>query len=104
MIKVKVDRLSFARDVASIVRAIPAGKVLSYGDVAALAGYPSHSRMVGTILGSIGFDSDTPCHRVVNSQGRCAPHWHSQRKLLENEGVIFTPSGNVDMKSCRWLP
>ena len=96
------DQVIFIRDVASIVSQIPKGKVLSYGDVAALAGFPSHSRMVGRVLASIGYDSEVPCHRVVNCLGRTAPHWHAQRKLLETEGVTFTHTGKVDMKSYRW--
>lgn len=96
------DISGFARDVKAIVSGIPSGKVLSYSDVAALAGFPAHARQVGKVLGAIGMDSDVPCHRVVTCTGRTAPHWHSQRQLLAAEGVCFRPNGNVDMKKCRW--
>ena len=96
------DGMEFAREVKAVVDAIPAGKVLTYGDVAALAGRPTCARQVGKILGAFGFDSKTPCHRVVNFQGRTAPHWHEQTKLLKNEGVEFTPSGLVNMKRHHW--
>lgn len=99
-----MDTTTFALDVRSVVEAIPCGKVLTYGDVAALAGAPAHARLVGKILGCMGFDSPTPCHRVVNFQGRPAPHWPSQKSLLKAEGVTFTPSGLVDMKKHRWQP
>lgn len=92
------------KDVVAIVSAIPAGKVLTYGDVAALAGFPSNARQVGYILGAIGVGSDIPCHRVVNSQGRTAPHWHSQTALLREEGITFRPNGNVNMAQHRWNP
>lgn len=96
--------MDFVRAVEEVVRAIPAGKVLTYGDVAALAGQPSHARQVGKILGCFGFESDIPCHRVVNFEGRIAPHWPEQSVRLKAEGVSFTTSGLVDMKVHRWKP
>lgn len=99
-----IDVIDFAKSVREIVTAIPVGNVLTYGDVAALAGCPSHSRMVGKILGRIGMDSDIPCHRVVNAQGRIAPHWPSQAQLLSAEGVSFRNSSHVDLRKHRWVP
>ena len=90
--------------VKEIVAAIPEGMVATYGDVAALAGEPTHARQVGKILGAIGMESEIPCHRVVNSEGRPAPHWLEQRLLLQREGVTFRSNGNVDMKRHRWHP
>lgn len=98
------EEIEFARDVREIVLQIPRGKVLSYGDVASLAGRPTHARQVGKILGSIGFDTDVPCHRVVNFEGRTAPHWLGQAALLRSEGVGFTKSGKVEMNKYRWHP
>lgn len=96
--------MDFVKAVEEVVRAIPAGRVLTYGDVAALAGQPSHARQVGKILGCFGFESDIPCHRVVNFEGRIAPHWPEQAVRLKAEGVSFTISGLVDMKVHRWKP
>lgn len=98
------DRLAFVKSVEDVVRAIPRGFVLSYGDVAALAGYPSHARLVGRILADFGFDSDIPCHRVVNVNGRPAPHWLEQIPLLKSEGVTFMKDNNVNMRIHRWHP
>lgn len=98
------DAKTLAQSVKEIVAAVPCGMVATYGDVAALAGYPAHARLVGRILGEIGMNSELPCHRIVNSAGRPAPHWHSQRALLAAEGVAFGRNGNVDMKRHRWLP
>ena len=98
------DVIAFAAAVREIVCAVPAGKVTTYGDVAALAGYPDHARMAGRILASFGMDSFVPCHRVVSAAGRTAPHWHSQSALLRQEGVGFLPSGRVDMNRYRWKP
>lgn len=98
------DKMEFTRGVVEVVSAIPSGKVLTYGDVATLAGDPALPRLVGKILGAIGMDSDVPCHRVVNFQGRTAPHWPSQASLLKSEGVTFSNSGLVNMKKHRWNP
>ncbi len=97
------ERLAFIREVELVVNSIPAGKVLTYGDVAALAGEPTQARLVGKILGAFGFESPTPCHRVVNFQGRTAPHWPDQIPLLKAEGVTFTAAGLVDMRRHHWL-
>lgn len=98
------DRIAFVKSVGEVVCAIPKGYVLTYGDVAALAGWPSHARLVGKILGDFGFDSEIPCHRVVNVQGRPAPHWLEQTPLLKAEGVVFKKDGSVDMRNHRWHP
>lgn len=100
----KVDSVEFAKTVREIVRAIPRGKVATYGDVAALAGHPSHSRLVGRVLACIGMDSDVACHRVVNCQGRTAPHWQLQAPRLRAEGVTFKRNGCVDMTLHHWNP
>lgn len=100
----KVDSVEFAIAVKEIVAAIPKGKVATYGDIAALAGAPSHARLVGKILGAIGMDSPIPCHRVVNAVGRPAPHWLSQTPLLQKEGITFKSNGNVDLRLHRWYP
>lgn len=99
-----IDITEFSRGVRQIVKAIPSGYVLSYGDVAALAGSPAHARLAGRILGAIGFNSEIPCHRVVTAAGRTAPHWPTQTALLRQEGVTFLSSGNVDMRKHRWHP
>ena len=93
-------RQTFAAQVYAIVAAIPPGRVLSYGEIAHLSGYPSHSRMVGRVLKTA--PKALPCHRVVNSRGSTAAGWKEQRTLLENEGVLFLPSGRVDRSVFGW--
>lgn len=92
----------FRRGVYAVVMAVPCGKVITYGQVAQLAGYPRHARMVGRVLRDVPASSGLPCHRVVNSVGRTAPHWEEQRNLLEAEGVVFRSNGCVNMGICRW--
>ena len=95
---------TFGNDVLNIVAQIPRGKVTTYGIIAAWAGWPSHSRMVGRVLRYTPGADRLPCHRVVNKLGRTAPGWGSQRSLLEDEGVVFKANGHVDMQRFQWEP
>lgn len=84
-----------------VVRAIPAGRVSTYGQVAALAGLPGRARLVGRVLGQLPAGSRLPWHRVVAAGGRIAERGggeHEQRQRLRAEGVGFTASGRVDLK------
>lgn len=95
---------TFRNDVFDIVGHIPCGRVTTYGHIAALAGWPSHARMVGRTLRYTPGAEQLPCHRVVNAEGRTAPGWSQQRPLLEAEGVTFRPNGHVDMQRHLWEP
>lgn len=88
--------------VLAIVSEIPKGRVATYKQIATLAGKERNARQVGKILSSSDYYGDYPCHRVVNSQGRLAPMWDEQKKLLENEGVSFFENGHVDLKRYQW--
>ena len=78
-------------------------KVLTYGQIARLAGFSNYSRWVGKVLSHHPGTAALPCHRVVNSQGRTAPHWPGQKSLLAAEGITFQPNGRVDLKRHLWL-
>ena len=93
---------TFRDDVLNIVSQIPSGRVTTYGHIAAWAGWPSHSRMVGRTLRYTPGAEMLPCHRVVNKEGRTAPGWSRQRPLLEEEGVRFKANGHVDMSRYQW--
>jgi methylated-DNA-protein-cysteine methyltransferase related protein len=101
------DRVSTsARAVLDVVDAIPEGRVLSYGDVAALAGLAS-ARQVGLVLAQHGHEM--PWHRVVMADGSLAAHLKAeQRAMLRAEGVRFAGSSarrggaKVDMDQARW--
>lgn len=92
------------------VAAIPAGRVATYGQVAALAGIPGHARQVGYALHALPESSDMPWQRVVNARGevssRSGLDWVAgyQRYLLEEEGVIFDDRGRIDFARFRWEP
>lgn len=89
----------------SIVRKIPRGCVMSYGQVAALAGNGRASRAAGYVMFQCPY-RDVPCHRVVYADGRlAAEHFFGagrQRAMLEKEGVSFTGEGLVDMAKHRY--
>ena len=89
------------KTVYEIVSQIPRGKVLTYGAIALLAGYPDHSRLVGRIMRDAP-DGQLPCHRVVSASGRLAPHYPTQAELLAAEGVKLSPSGKVPLKTYLW--
>ena len=92
----------FCQDVYNIVSQIPKGKVLTYGKIANLMGWPRHSRLVGYALHHVPKEFRLPCHRVVNANGRIVPTWKEQRLLLEKEGVTFTSKGHVNLKMHLW--
>ena len=92
---------SLRETVYEIVAQIPRGRVLTYGAIARLAGYPNHSRLVGRIMRDAP-DGQLPCHRVVSASGRLAPHFPAQASLLAAEGVILSPSGKVPLKTYLW--
>lgn len=87
--------------VYEIVAQIPQGKVLTYGAIALLAGYPNHSRLVGRIIRDAP-DGQLPCHRVVSATGRLAPHFPTQASLLAAEGVRLSSTGKVPLKTYLW--
>lgn len=89
-------------EILSLVEEIPAGKVASYGQLAALAGMEGRARWVGWVLHHSQMYGNYPCHRVVSATGRTAPGWPEQRLLLEEEGVSFLPGGRADMRRCVW--
>ena len=91
-----------------VVRQVPAGRVVCYGQVARLMGEPRKARFVGFAMhASPGMAGGVPCHRVVFADGRLAPGFAfggpgEQRRMLEEEGVGFLPDGRVDMDAYDW--
>ena len=72
----------FSVEVCDIIRQIPAGKVLTYGQIARLAGFSNYSRWVGKVLSHHPGTAALPCHR---------------------EGITFQPNGRVDLQRHLWL-
>lgn len=96
----------FAARVYSVTRAIPRGKVATYGQVAKLAGSPKAARAVGYLMKTNPDAPKTPCHRVVASDGSLTGYsGHGgiagKKKMLIAEGVLF--AGNrVDLTQSLW--
>ena len=82
----------FSERAKKIVSCIPKGGVLTYKEVARLAGNPKASRAVGTIM-SNNRDINVPCHRVIRSDGRAGGYNKdgSRQKIarLREEGVFL---------------
>ena len=96
----------FFEKVYRIVSTIPRGKVLSYGDVARLAGNPKMSRQVGWALHSNPRPREIPCHRVVFKDGSVNTGFafggpEVQAALLSEEGVEVVDY-KIDMNKFRW--
>lgn len=92
--------MSYILKVFSVVKKIPKGWVMTYGQIAKVVGVDP--RMVGWALHS-NKDKNVPCHRVVNKDGRLASNfsfdgWREQKKRLEEEGVSFRDEMHVDLK------
>ena len=93
---------SLADKVYEFVKSIPRGKVATYGQIALHLGNRNFARVVGNILHGNPDPEHTPCHRVVNAQGRLSRSYafggiDAQRRLLESEGVVFKNEQVVDL-------
>ena len=90
----------------AFLKTIPAGKVATYGQIAAYLGNKNLARAVGNVLHRNPDPGNFPCHRVVNSKGQVAAQFafgggEAQRKLLEQEGIIFGDDGRIDLRKYR---
>jgi len=105
---------SFAARARTLLRAVPAGTVVSYGQVAALLSSPRAARQVGYAMAGLPADTDVPWHRVIRSSGGLAFEGDVsrallQRALLRAEGVTFTggdapDAWRVDLAAHGWRP
>ncbi len=100
----------FQEAVLSVVRLVPAGKVVSYGQVAAYVGTPRAARQVGWIMRSLEGAPDFPWWRVLNNSGTITikGNLHNdalmQKKHLEAEGIHISESYQLDMNEYRFRP
>ena len=90
-----------------VVRHIPKGKVATYGQIAAMAGNPRWSQVVGYALHVNPEPLTIPCHRVVNRFGELSPAFafggqDIQAELLAKEGIEFLPDGRIELSRFLW--
>jgi methylated-DNA-protein-cysteine methyltransferase-like protein len=107
---------AFNEQVYAMVRVIPRGRVMTYGQIAKLIPPPNsidplayrriRARWVGYAMANC--PEDVPWQRVVNAKGRISRRMghgpHIQRDLLEQEGVVFSSDGSIDLRAYRWRP
>ena len=89
-----------------VVKKIPKGKVAPYGQIAAYAGNPRWSRVVGYALHVNPSPNTVPCVRVVNREGKLSEAFafggiNEQQLLLEAEGIEVNDS-TVDLQKYQW--
>ncbi|WP_409971041.1 MGMT family protein [Bacillus sp. Bva_UNVM-123] len=99
---------TFTIRAVEIIKNIPVGKVMTYGQIAKLAGSPRGARQVVRILHSMSKKHQLPWHRVINSKGEIGlkddEYYSVQRLLLESEGVEFKRNGTIDLNRYLYHP
>jgi methylated-DNA-protein-cysteine methyltransferase-like protein len=105
-VSVLTDETGFRERVEAIVAQIPYGRVMTYGQIAALCGSARSARIVGGIA-HFG-DSDLPWQRVVNKQGGLASGYpggrSGHRQVLEAEGININDRNEVNISELLWWP
>lgn len=88
--------LSFSEKIKAVVRKIPRGEVLTYKEVATLAGNPKAARAVAMVM-SKNYDPTVPCHRVIRTDGGLGGYNRGgierKREILEEEGYLNAEKG-----------
>jgi len=104
----QVNDKKYRERVYEVVRQIPVGRVMTYGQIAAILGAGYTPRTVGFVMH--GADTkETPWQRVINSQGACSTGRMTvpvnlQQQILEAEGVVFDAKGRCDLMIYQWSP
>lgn len=103
------DSPQFYEAVYRLVRAIPRGRVMTYGQIAAILGLPRAARAVGYAMRASGNKKGVPWQRVINHRGGISARGEVerpalQRVLLEREGVRFDASERCNLRQYRWEP
>jgi O-6-methylguanine DNA methyltransferase len=96
----------FARRVLMLLRRVPAGCVVTYGDLARLAGRQGAARAVGNIMRTAG-EPGLPYHRVIAAGGRVGGYGGSEalkQALLRQEGLTVIRGRVRQFEACRWRP
>ena len=93
--------------VYALVKRIPRGRVLTYGQVAKALRLPGGARTAGRAMAACPSGQGVPWHRVVGAGGRLLirePHASLQRKLLETEGVAVAEKRILNIREFEWNP
>lgn len=99
---------TFTERAIKIMKQIPKGKVMTYGQIARLAGSPRGARQVVRILHSMSKKYQIPWHRIINSKGEIGimdeETKMAQIMFLENEGVTVIAEKNVNLEKYQYHP
>ncbi|MBI6190554.1 MGMT family protein [Providencia rettgeri] len=96
---------SFRDIIYNLIGSIPRGRVVTYGTLAKMAGYPAHVRQVCQVIRTIPAGSSLPCHRIINSQGKLSVKgecYLRHKQALINEGIIFDLNDKIKLKDYFW--
>lgn len=98
----------YREKVYEIVRRIPTGRVMTYGQIADMLGEGYTPRTVGFVMHAAD-EETTPWQRVINSQGACSTGRvilppDKQQRMLEAEGISFDARARCDLGRYRWTP
>ncbi len=87
-----------------VCREVPSGRVATYGDIAAIVGGGCDARTVGYALNMMPKDGGEPVpwQRIINAQGGISTSGLLQRKILEDEGIVFDQKDRVPLGLYRW--
>lgn len=103
-----VNERGYRERVYELVRQIPAGRVMTYGQIAGILGEGYTPRTVGYVMHAADSEG-VPWQRVINSQGACSTGrmtmpLNLQQNMLESEAVVFNEKGKCDLKIVQWFP
>jgi methylated-DNA-protein-cysteine methyltransferase related protein len=96
--------IPFTEKVIKIIQMIPEGKVMTYGQIAALAGSPRGARQVARILHSMSKKHRLPWHRVINSKGEIALKDDEQKLSLQFEGIEVINDWFINLSQYQFHP
>jgi len=98
--------MDFTSEVIRLIKAIPRGKVATYGQIAYLTGFYPSVRRVVWILHSCSEKEGLPWHRVVNHKGKISlkpgSGYEKQKEMLEKEGIFFDDNDRIDLDRFLW--
>lgn len=105
---INFDEKTYRERVYHIVRQIPSGNVMTYGQIALFLGEGYTPRTVGYAMHSADTEN-VPWQRVINSQGKCSTGritipLNLQQEMLEAEGILFNEKGGCDLRTYQWFP
>lgn len=98
----------YTERVIAVIRSVPEGTVMTYGQVARLAGSARSARQVVRILHSLSAKHQLPWHRIINAKGEIRnsddESVELQHFLLRAEGVLPGPDGRISLEQYQYRP